>query len=627
MLSTFCFRCICLVVASSVTLSAAEFDAASLQEEIYATVESVTPAVALIQGGGSVFSGVIVSKEGHVLSAGHAVRSGVNYDVLLPSGRRLKARGKGTNRQAECALLQITSKVDDLPYVQMGESETLVGNQPCLSISFPSGQGRRRRPVVRFGRLVRLDTTNGILLSTAAMEPGDSGGPLFDLQGRVIGIHSRIGQSMDRNLDIPIDVFRKYWNELNREQPFTHSGPTVPTLGFQGAGRRVGTGVTVDKIDSNSLAGKHGIRKDDVIEFVYGMKTTSIGAVSRASIAARDDSAKEVVVKLLRGKKNVELTIPFDLDWDAAPEAEFPDYEDKEFLGPKGYDQLVNLPKEFSDLESELDDACVEINSTQPDGEELSIVGTRVKSTRLIISKDSMVGENPTVEDVKLEVLVRDLENDLVLLKARRQNKAGVDISMHTDDAPRAGSFLITPDLDGPGFVSVVGTKPFNSRKPSSRGFLGVMPEDYEDKGGAILKQVNDGSPAKRAGLKVGDVVIKLNETAIEDQMAMRNFLETVGVNATVKATITRNDKKLEKAIRLGPIASNHTADKMDKSVRREGFSKVITHDANLKPEDCGGPVFDLNGNFVGLNIARNSRVRSYFIPSAIVKKLVETKI
>ena len=57
----------------------------------------------------------------------------------------------------------------------------------------------------------------------------------------------------------------------------------------------------------------------------------------------------------------------------------------------------------------------------------------------------------------------------------------------------------------------------------------------------------------------------------------------------------------------------------MDKSGRRDGFPTVIPHDADLTPENCGGPLFDLEGKFVGLNIARNSRVRSYAIPASRV--------
>lgn len=74
------------------------------------------------------------------------------------------------------------------------------------------------------------------------------------------------------------------------------------------------------------------------------------------------------------------------------------------------------------------------------------------------------------------------------------------------------------------------------------------------------------------------------------------------------------------------PSSSDHAADQVHKSGRCDGFGKVIPRDADLKPAICGGPLFDMDGNFVGLNIARNSRVRSYAIPPAIVRKLVEKK-
>ena len=629
MFRNLCLRCICFVLVSSTTLSATEIDVPALQKKIYSTIEDVTPAVVSIslrgrrQLGG--FSGVIVSKDGHVLSAGHAVRPGGKYEVLLPDGRSFNAVGKGSNGVADCALLQITSDFEDLPYAQMGESKSLVKNQPCLSISYPSGQRAKLAPVVRFGHLVRDGGGTKMLQSTALMEPGDSGGPLFDLDGRVIGIHSRITEGMEQNFEVPIDTFKKFWNELNREKRFTHSGPSTPTLGFPGSDAK--TGVTVGRIQPDSLAEKHGIKAGDVIESVYGVETTSMRALRKAMVAARDDEAKEIIVKILREEEQIELKIPFEVVDDSAPEVKLPEYEDKEFPKPTGMEQLAKLPEEFSDLESELDDACVDISSTRTEGDkELSIIGTRIKSTQFIISKNSMVGDKPTVGETELEVVSRDEENDLVLLKTPDKNAAGVDINLQDDAAPKTGSFLITPDSDGAGLVSVVSSKSFASKKNKRAGFLGVRPADYKDKGGAVLEMVVNGGAAKRAGLKVGDIVTKLNDTEITDQAEMREFLTKVTPGATVVATITRDDEEMEKTIELGEFTSGHSADRVAKSARRDGFTKVILHDADLKPADCGSPVFDLKGNFVGLNIARNSRVRSYMIPRTIVKKLVETE-
>ena len=634
------FRSVCVFLLSCVAClsnaNAAEFDIDSLQKRIYTTIESVKPAVVSIGRRGS-FSGVIVSKDGHILSAGHAVRPGSRYSILLPDGRRFSARGKGSNPQADCALLKITSPVADLPFVQMGESKSLVRNQPCLSISFPGGQGTRGIPVVRFGRVVRTSRGRGMLQSTALMEPGDSGGPLFDLHGRVIGIHSRIGQSMSRNYEVPVDTFTKYWNELNRERSFTQSGPPVPKLGFRGRDRRDGSGIDVREIVDDSLAEKHGLKPQDVIQSVNDQKTPSIQELRRVLISLRDNGTKEIVVKILRDDKDddedkeLELNMPFDVEREAAPDVALPDYEDKPFPQPAAIEELANLAEEFSELESRLDDACVEISSRLSDGKTISIVGTRIKSTPFIVSKNSMVAQSPTVEmkdaDVDLEIVARDRANDLVLLRTTEKNSAGIDINDSSANIPVVGSFLITPDIDGAGLMSVVSTKPFTSSKQQSRGFLGVMPADYKNNGGAILREVTAGGAAKRAGLKVGDVVTKLNETAIRTHMEMRRFLGTLDPNATVVAVITRGEEELEKTIRLGafPSQSNHAADQMEKSGRRDGFTKVIPHDADLDPMDCGSPIFDLDGNFVGLNIARNSRVRSYAIPRTIVRQLVDS--
>ena len=321
MFRNLCFRCICFVLLSSTTLIANDLDVLALQKKIHSTIESVTPAVVSISLANrpevGLFSGVIVSQEGHVLSAGHAVRPGVNYQVLLPDGRRFDARGKGSNSEADCALLQITSDFDDLPFAQMGESKSLVLNQPCLSISYPGGQKARLAPVVRFGRLARDGGGSRMLQSTALMEPGDSGGPLFDLDGRVIGIHSRITEGMEQNFEVPIDTFKKFWNELNREKRFTQSGPSVPALGFRGT-EDADTGVIVSSLEPDSLAEKHGVETDDVIESVYGMETTSLKAVREAMVAARDNDAQEIVVQILRGEEKVELKIPFEVVDDAA---------------------------------------------------------------------------------------------------------------------------------------------------------------------------------------------------------------------------------------------------------------------------------------------------------------------
>ena len=85
-----------IVTASGVCYAeSGKFNLQSLQKDVLQTIDRVEPAVVSLSGGGTTFSGVIVSPEGHVLSVAHAVKPGVPYRVSLPDGRRFRAIGKG----------------------------------------------------------------------------------------------------------------------------------------------------------------------------------------------------------------------------------------------------------------------------------------------------------------------------------------------------------------------------------------------------------------------------------------------------------------------------------------------------------------------------------------------------
>ena len=92
---------------------AQEFKIDSLQEQIYSTIDQVLPSVVAISSGGSTFSGVVVSSDGHVLSAGHAINPGDSYRVLFSDGRRLRAKGLGANGRHDCAFENCRCLVTD----------------------------------------------------------------------------------------------------------------------------------------------------------------------------------------------------------------------------------------------------------------------------------------------------------------------------------------------------------------------------------------------------------------------------------------------------------------------------------------------------------------------------------
>ena len=608
----------------------ADFDVSDLQGEIHQTIRSVQPAVVAIRGTRSAFSGVIVSPDGHVLSAGHAVKPGSRYQVILPDGRRFRARGKGSNPKLDCALVQITGEIEDLPFAQMGDSSNLVANQPCIGISFPGGQGTREQPAVRFGRIVRRARSGGMLQSTALMEPGDSGGALFDLDGRVIGIHSRIGRSMSQNFEVPIDAYKKFWNQLNSERTFT--GDSRLILGIEAREREDKSGITVENVLEDSVAEKTGIEVDDVITEINSDETGSLSALRAALAKAAAKRLDKFPVKVKRKDEVISLEANFANEL-PPPDVELPKYKKTKFSAPEGIKQLADLPKQFTELEKSLDDACVLIRSnfgTEDNTTSVPIAGTLIADSDLIVSKNSMVGTGPTAEldgkPTAIEIVQRDTDNDIVLLRAPNEHSQGVILEPDAVVPTPAGVFIIAPDATGPGQISIVSAKSFRSQKQMSRGFLGVVPATFGKREGAVLNEVRLDGAANKAGLKVGDVVTQMNDTVINTDSDMRSFLTKLDPRVTIIAKILREGEELEKSITLGafPSISNHAADRMRKSGRRDGFSTVILHDANLQPEKCGGPVFDLSGNFIGMNIARNSRVRSYALPITVIKEFVE---
>ncbi|MCD0486693.1 serine protease [Pedobacter sp. MC2016-14] len=168
---------------------------------------------------GTRFSGVIVNNSGTIITAGHAGRTGNAYLIIFPDHKEYVAIGMGRIALYDAAVLQIKSK-DTFPFSEMGWSSSLKVNEPCFSIAYP-GSFSPPRSVIRLGYVAELPSARRRQIrTTCLMEPGDSGGPVFDVYGRVIGIRSNITQPLENNFDVPIDMFRKYWSALVKPQDY-----------------------------------------------------------------------------------------------------------------------------------------------------------------------------------------------------------------------------------------------------------------------------------------------------------------------------------------------------------------------------------------------------------------------
>ena len=213
--------------------------------------------------------------------------------------------------------------------------------------------------------------------------------------------------------------------------------------------------------------------------------------------------------------------------------------------------------------------------------------------------------------------------HDLALLKT--DSNGLTPIKWHTDAAPPVGSWLASTGLSqDPVAVGVVSVAP---RKIGfGGGFLGVMLGESEQ--GPSVERIVPKSSAAEAGLQVGDIVIKIGDERMKTREQMVETVRDYKPGETIMLRILRDEEQVEVRVVLGRRDMSvmragrlHAMNRMGGSIsnRRTNFPNALQHDTVLKPEQCGGPIVDLDGHAVGINIARAGRVMSYAIPAKTV--------
>jgi serine protease Do len=270
-------------------------------------VRAATVCIELDEGSGS---GVIVSADGLVLTAAH-VSTGVNrkVTVILEDGTRLKARTLGLVAGTDAAMLRIT---DDgkYPFVEIdSENSTRLGDW-VFALGHSGGFDKERGSVVRLGRVVRI--ANSTLQSDCILIGGDSGGPLFDLTGKLAGIHSRVGQQLQVNMHVPMSRFLENWDGLLKGE-FIGEGPfatkPVKGSGFLGLATdaRPEGGLRVTKVGNKSPAQEAGIKEGDVL---FSLNGTPLETRAQLQALLKEMAAgDELAFELERGGKRQTLTL------------------------------------------------------------------------------------------------------------------------------------------------------------------------------------------------------------------------------------------------------------------------------------------------------------------------------
>jgi len=269
------FALILLLSASSVwgqdTASLEQFR--DIQTRIQKVAAENTLATVLVSDGIGSGSGVIVSPDGLVLTAGHVLTTGgTDHKVTLPTGREVKAHPLGKNLNIDAGMLQI-DEPGPWPHVQLGNADSLKVGDWSVCLGHPGGYEIGRTPPVRAGKILEFRTSQ--LITDCALIGGDSGGPLFDLDGKLIGIHSSISDSIAVNRHVSIRSFREHWDRMRRGESWGELPDLAESEDDEDYGEpRAALGITVDlnqgtgkitKIRPGSVAEKNGFQVGDVV--------------------------------------------------------------------------------------------------------------------------------------------------------------------------------------------------------------------------------------------------------------------------------------------------------------------------------------------------------------------------
>jgi serine protease Do len=265
-------------------------------------------------------SGFIVSSDGYVLTNAHVV-GGESTDVTvrLSDKREFKAKVVGIDRRTDVAVIKIEAK--NLPTVAIGDPDRARVGEWVAAIGSPFGLEHTVTAGIISAKARRLPDENYVpfIQTDVAVNPGNSGGPLFDLNGRVIGINSQIysrsGGFMGISFAIPIDVAMRVKDQLVRHGHVQRGrlGIYIQEMSPELAssfGLDKAQGALVAQVESDSAAERAGLQTGDVVLKVDGKEINESSELPR--IVGDSQPGSKVRLEIWRDGKRREVTAILD---------------------------------------------------------------------------------------------------------------------------------------------------------------------------------------------------------------------------------------------------------------------------------------------------------------------------
>ena len=516
---------------------------------------------------GGTGSGTLISADGWILTAGHVGQEpGRRVTVLLADGTELAGltAGQHFGPDGDVGLVKADPAGRTLPFAEVGASATLATGDPVLALGHPLGPERTpwRPPPLRVGRV--LGREGWRIAIDASLSPGDSGGGVFDLDGRLVGVNSAAASRPDLNIAATAESAKARMESLREG---------------------LATGAWLADPARNPIEA--------------AMEDRASGASGDEERLADDADARE-----------------------------------------EQYDRRARTLESLATLTDPYADAVVSVLVDSRD----ACYGTLIDDEGHVLTKASELGNPVRRVDVLLDDgqavrarrLTEDRALDLAIVKIDPIDAVPVDFGAAPD--PALGDALLTVGRGiaplALGFRSL-GPYASGGSDAAGRAFLGVTlraPTDEERARipggvGQVVGELIPGGSAAAAGLRAGDAIVRIDGTVLDSAEAAAAPLRMHAPGDLVELQVARDGHVSAMPVRLLRLPfmdPRHLNQGADVSRRCTGFGEVIQHDAVVPAQNVGSPVVDSRGRVVGINIARADRMKTYALPSRVVRPAVD---
>ncbi len=366
-------------------------------------------------------SGFIISSDGYIMTNNHVVEGAEKITVKLSDDRELSAKVVGTDPDTDIAVIKIDA--NNLPTVQLGDSDKLkvgewviaIGNPFGLSHTVTAGivsaKGRSRIGLTEYEDFIQTD---------AAINFGNSGGPLLNIDGKVVGINSAIfsrsGSYTGIGFAIPINMAKYVYEKIRTEGKVTRGymgiyGEDVSPEMAEHFGVKDRKGILVNKVIENSPASKSGIEKGDIIVKMDGNTVGDWNGFRNE--VARKAPGKKINLTVIRNGSEKDFEVKLEVKESKAALAEAGGKEAKQ-LGITVQDLTPELARQFGYTDEKSGVIVSDVDPASPAADAGITVGTLITE----------VNRQKVGDTQDFWKLVRKAE-DSVLLYIRRNTEQG----------------------------------------------------------------------------------------------------------------------------------------------------------------------------------------------------------